>query len=111
MNGELARVRRGVGLPERNPGPDWPDPFDPATLELRGLSRCVLGQVIGGYDGGLTALGLNEAAAARCAFSLTDAEAAQIHCSHHKPRMREPLQQAWLQARRAFLGGGYRRRS
>ena len=54
-----ARVKRGATRLDAVMGEEWRNKIDPTTLNLASSTLCVLGQIYGGYRGGLAKLGLS----------------------------------------------------
>jgi hypothetical protein len=56
----LRRVRLGIGLLDTFGPDDWRERIDIKRLDLADSSRCVLGQVYGGYEQGCRRLWMGE---------------------------------------------------
>jgi hypothetical protein len=54
------RVERGMELLRKQYGEEWVDHIDCKSLDLRDGAACVLGQLYGNYDHGVSELGITD---------------------------------------------------
>jgi hypothetical protein len=68
-----SRIEKGIQLLDHR-RPDWLDSIDIDRLDMKLSEHCMLGQVFGSFDKGMSALNLSDDDAVRCAFKLNRAE-------------------------------------
>lgn len=81
----VQNVERGLARLRDEFGDGWVERIDPARLDLSDGSRCVLGQVYGGYMSGLYELNLGDAEAREFGFQADSRQAYKDLDSIWKP--------------------------